>query len=107
LATSGDDSGETAGTPIGADFGTWTQDGFTAPFGTLVGKIGSTYFEIGTSFVGPAPDTGTLFLMYWDSNSGDNTQFVTAHIDVPEPGILALLGLAFAGLGFARRRKLH
>jgi hypothetical protein len=26
---------------------------------------------------------------------------------VPEPGILALFGIALAGLRFARRRKLH
>jgi hypothetical protein len=37
-------------------------------------------------------------------NVGDRAFLYTP---VPEPSALALLGIAFAGLGFARRRKLH
>jgi hypothetical protein len=47
----------------------------------LVGKIGvGNFFEIGTSFSGPANAAGELKLFYWDSNFSDNTQYVTAQI---------------------------
>jgi hypothetical protein len=106
IATGADDSGQPAGTTIGEDiFGLLLQDGFTAPFGALVGKIGSTYFNIGTSFSGPAPATGTLYLMYWDTAFLDNTESVRVSIHVPEPASLALLSLALGAMGFVRRGK--
>lgn len=110
LAVLGDESGEAPGTLIGQDFGLWFQDGVSLPFGTLVGKIGAGgFFEIGTSFSGPANATGELKLYYWDSNFGDNTEFVTATISaVPEPSTWAMMILGFAGVGYLayRRRNL-
>jgi hypothetical protein len=110
FATGTDDSGEAAGTQIGANFGTHTQGNLSAAFGTLVGQIdGGDFFVVGTSFNGVASDTGTLKLFYWDSNFGDNTQFITARVTVgaiPEPETYALM---LAGLGLvgwtARRRR--
>ncbi len=105
LATGSDDSGQAANVLIGRDqFGDHTQHGLTAPFGTLVGRIDTTYFVVGTFFSGPAPATGDLRLFYWDSNYADNSESVRATVRgvAPEPGTLALFGLAaFAGL---RRR---
>ena len=38
-------------TLIGMDWGLWTEANLTAPFGTLVGRIGGgDFFKIGTSF---------------------------------------------------------
>jgi hypothetical protein len=110
FATGSDESGQAPGTQIGTDFGTLTLGNLSAPFGTLVGQIDSgDFFAIGTSFNGVAAATGTLRLFYWDSNSGDNTQFITASVTVgaiPEPETYALM---LAGLGLvgwvARRRR--
>jgi hypothetical protein len=109
FATGSDDSGEPAGTLIGTDFGTWTEGNLTAPFGTLVGQIGSDFEVLGTHFAGPAWGTGTLNLFYWDSNNADNTQFITADVTlatVPEPVSWALMisGFGMAGTMLRRRR---
>jgi hypothetical protein len=102
FATGSDESGQSAGTLIGTDFGSWMQDGFSAPYGSLVGRIGSgVFFLVGTSFSGIANASGQLSFYYWDSNNLDNAQFVTATIAaVPGPifgaglpGLLAALGL--------------
>ena len=110
FATGSDDSGQPAGTQIGADFGIHTQGNLSAAFGTLVGQIDSgDFFAIGTSFNGIAAASGVLKLYYWDSNFGDNTEHITASVTVgaiPEPETYALM---LAGLGLvgwmARRRR--
>jgi len=107
FATGSDDSGQAAGTLIGQNFGLYTQANLTAPYGTLVGQIGSgDFFVIGTSYSGVASAPGTLNLYYWDSNNFDNTQYVTATVSaVPEPSTWALMLAGFAGLAFAVRRR--
>ena len=104
LATGSDESGEAAGTLIGDNiFGTWTQDGFTAAFGTLVGVIGSSHIAIGTSFSGVAPESGVLTLYYWDSNFADNADKITADVKaIPEPGTYLLMIVGLGALMFRR-----
>lgn len=47
---------------------------------------------------------GPLTIRFGGKNALGNTVDVTYQVSVPEPATLALFGLAFAGLGFARRR---
>ncbi len=107
-ATGTDESGEAAGTQIGANFGVWTQGAFSAPYGAMVGQIGSgAFFLVGTSYTGTAANSGTLNLFYWDSNNQDNTDKITVQASngVPDGGMtVGLLGGAFLGLAALRRK---
>jgi hypothetical protein len=94
------------GTRIGRSFGAYSQGDLSAPFGSLVGRIGSSFQLLGTSFRGPAWGTGTLELFYWDSNPGDNIGSVSANVAlVPEPASWALLIAGFGLVGAAARRR--
>lgn len=73
LASAQDDSGLQPGTQIGAAFGNLGIGNFSAPFGALVGQVGSQNVLLGANGVVTAPATGTLSVGYWDSNAGDNT----------------------------------
>jgi hypothetical protein len=100
------ESGEAAGTQIGSDFGLWNQNGLSAAYGSLVGEIGGVFMKLGTNFSGPAWASGSLNLYYWDSNNGDNTQFITADVvAVPEPATWAMMLAGFGALGIAVRRR--
>ena len=110
LATALDDSGKPVGSVIGGNYGILNTAGLAAPFGSLVGRIGSSLQLIGANYTGPAWATGTLELFYWDSNSGDNFGQITFDINakssgaVPEPTTWAMMLAGFGLLGAAMRR---
>ena len=107
FATGADESGQAAGTQIGQDFGLWTENGLSAPFGTLVGDIAGVFQVLGTNFSGAAWATGDLTLFYWDSNNSDNSQFITASVNggVPEPATWALMLGGFGLVGLTLRGR--
>ncbi|MBL8772513.1 MAG: PEPxxWA-CTERM sorting domain-containing protein [Phenylobacterium sp.] len=111
-ATGSDESGEAAGVLIGADFGLLTLNGFSAPYGSLVGQIGAgpgSYRLLGTSFSGAAWASGTLKLFYWDTFTADNSGSVAADVAVvPEPAVWSMMiaGFGLAGTMLRSRRRI-
>lgn len=107
FATADDDSGEPLGSLIGINFGQWTQNGFSAPFGSLVGRYADgTYQLFGANFNGAAAGSGALELFYWDSNSVDNSGEIAFSLAaVPEPTTWAMMILGFGVIGGAMRRR--
>lgn len=112
-----------AGSWNGGACGDVTADG-TACFGNepvtginyyaLIGKVGAdasldgSWFKVGTAYGGTAASSGTLFLAFLDSDSFNNTGFVTATVTlppVPEPPPMALLVAGLGVLGFVARRR--
>ena len=64
-AIDGDDSGYLDERKIGEAFPLYSQDGLTAPYGALVGRIGGgSLFLIGTNFLGQTATGGLLELFY-------------------------------------------
>jgi hypothetical protein len=113
FATGSDESGQPAGTLIGQNFGLWTQNGLSAPFGTLVGELNGVFEVLGTNFNGVAWNTGTLNLFYWDSNNFDNSGSISANVTaaiaaLPEPASwgLMILGFGMTGAMYRRRRTM-
>ena len=76
---------------------------------SLIGRVGAgSFFKIGSSYDGIADAAGTLILAYLDTDSSNNSGFVTAVVSlpVPEPETYALMLGGLGILGLATRKRL-
>lgn len=107
-ATGHDLSGYSVGTLIGTPFSLWSEGGLSAPYGSLVGQIGSVYRELGANYTGSAWGTGVLKLYYWDEDAGGNLGAISFNVStVPEPEswMEMMVGLLMVG-GIMKSRRL-
>lgn len=102
-----DDSGYAFNTLIGQNFGTHSQHGLAAAYGSLVGSIDGNFFLMGANYAGTAIATGQLRLWYWDSNNVDNSEQISVTITptalVTEPKSIALFVFGLIILIMTRR----
>ena len=106
LAVAGDDSGEAPDTQIGANWGNHSQGNLSARYGSLVADLGGGNYQLLGANGVFVSQGGPLKLAYFDSNSGDNTGFITFNITaVPEPATWALMLVGFGMIGFGLRSR--
>lgn len=68
-------------------YGPLASGGLSAPFGSLVGRLGAgPFFLVGTSYRGKVEEGGELFLYCWDDHSEDNSGSISVAIGVGPPG---------------------
>jgi hypothetical protein len=87
-------------------YGTYTQDGFTANYGALVGEDATHFFLIGTGPIAITGLSGDIKVGYWDSFYDDNSGSQTLNVSaVPEPSTWAMMLLGFLSVGFLAYRR--